>query len=397
MKIHEYQAKRLFSHYGVLVPEGDVAFTADEAVDIAKKIMENTGKNSVVLKVQVHAGGRGKAGGVKVVQGLDKVKDEAEQMLGSMITTGQTAGEEHEITRILVEEAIDIERELYVGFLIDRDKKEICVMSSTKGGTDIETVSQESPSSIKKEWFEPLAGLLQFKARNITSTLGLHGTPLHKSVATLRALADLFVREDCLLVEVNPLVLTRQGEVIALDAKINFDDNAAFRHKIHSKLIDINEENPVEIKARELGFTYVGMDGNIGCCVNGAGLAMATMDIIKHEGGDPANFLDVGGGADSETVKNAFEIILTDKKVKSIFVNIFGGILRCDIVAKGVVDAVKSSGIRVPLIVRLEGTKAAEGKEILENSGLDIYAAQCMAHGAALAVEKAKEMEAGAK
>lgn len=392
MKIHEYQAKRLFSRYGVQVPRGEVVFDEDEAVNIAELLMKQTGKKSVVLKAQVHAGGRGKAGGVKIAKSLDEVRHFASQMFGSKLVTKQTGTSGTEVTRLLIEEAIEIDKELYASIVIDRVQKKICIMSSTEGGMDIEEVAETHPEKLKKEWFEPLAGLLQFKARNITADLGLHGNVLHKCVQGLRSLADLYIREDCSLVEVNPLVTTKAGEIVALDAKITFDDNAEFRHRFHGEMVDKAQRDSVEQKARKLGFSYVSMDGNIGCCVNGAGLAMATMDIIKQKGGEPANFLDVGGGADAETVMKAFEIILTDSRVAVIFVNIFGGILRCDVVAEGIAKAVSQSGLTVPLVVRLAGTNAAEGKQILDKSGLEIFTVPDMDAGARLAVEKAKEV-----
>ncbi|MBN2529703.1 MAG: ADP-forming succinate--CoA ligase subunit beta [Deltaproteobacteria bacterium] len=391
MKIHEYQAKRLFSRYGVQVPRGEVVFDEDEAVNIAELLMKQTGTRRVVLKAQVHAGGRGKAGGVKVVEGLDEVRRCAAELFGKRLVTHQTGSEGRTISRLLVEEAIDIDKELFVSILIDRSKKKLCIMSSTEGGMDIEEVAATHPERLEKEWFEPLAGLFQFMARNITARLGLHGQVLHKCVRALRSLADLFIREDCSLVEVNPLVVTRTGEIVALDAKITFDDNAEFRHRFHGEMLDKSELESVEQKARALGFSYVSMDGNIGCCVNGAGLAMATMDIIKLKGGEPANFLDVGGGADADTVMKAFEIILSDPRVSVIFVNIFGGILRCDVVAEGIARAVSQSGLSVPLVVRLAGTNATEGKALLDAADLNIYTAGDMETGAAIAVEKARE------
>ena len=381
----------MFSRYGLQVPRGEVVFDEDEAVNIAELLMKQTGTRKVVLKAQVHAGGRGKAGGVKIAEGLEEVRLAAAELFGKRLVTHQTGAEGIGINRLLVEEAVDIDKELFVSILIDRSKKKLCIMSSTEGGMDIEEVASTHPERLQKEWFEPLAGLFQFMARNITARLGLHGQVLHKSVRALRALADLFIREDCSLVEVNPLVLTKSGEIVALDAKITFDDNAEFRHRFHGELVDKAERESVEQKARALGFSYVSMNGNIGCCVNGAGLAMATMDIIKLEGGEPANFLDVGGGADAETVMKAFEIILSDARVSVIFVNIFGGILRCDVVAEGISRAVSQSGLKVPLVVRLAGTNAAEGKAILDAANLNIHTVKDMAKGAALAVEKAQE------
>ncbi len=389
MKIHEYQAKDLFRKYRIPVPLGEVVFDVDKAAEAAARIAGESGNDKVVVKAQIHAGGRGKGGGVKVVQGVDAARDAASKILGMNLVTHQTGPEGKTVGRLLIEQGVDIDRELYVGAVADRDRRRICIMASTEGGMEIEEVAAKTPEKIIKSWFDPMSGLFGFEARKIAFALGLTGKQVSRFVVMITALAELFVKEDASLVEINPLVVTKGGEVMALDGKLNFDDNALFRHPSHKALRDATEENPIEVKAQELGFSYVSMDGDIGCCVNGAGLAMATMDIIKHAGGEPANFLDVGGGADAETVKKAFKIILSDERVAAIFVNIFGGILKCDVLAEGVVGAAKEMGIRVPLVVRLEGTNVERGREILSQSGLDIVSAPDMGEGAKMAVELA--------
>jgi succinyl-CoA synthetase beta subunit len=393
MKIHEYQAKELFRRYGIPVPEGEVAFEVDRAVEIAGGLIEKLGNETVVVKAQIHAGGRGKGGGVKVVNGVDGAKEAAAAILGMTLVTHQTGPSGKKVARLLVEQGMGIARELYLGAVVDRDQRQICMMASTEGGMEIEEVAAKTPEKILKVWFDPATGLMPFQGRKLAFGLGLEGKQVGKAVKVMTALANLFVKEDASLVEINPLVVTEEGDVIALDAKLNFDDNAAYRHKGQEELRDATEENPLETQATALGFSYVGMDGDIGCCVNGAGLAMATMDIIKHEGGDPANFLDVGGGADAERVKKAFKIILSDSRVKAIFVNIFGGILRCDVLAEGVVGAASEMGIEVPLIVRLEGTNVDMGRKILAESGLKIHSAKDMADGAQMAVRLARGEE----
>jgi succinyl-CoA synthetase beta subunit len=394
MKIHEYQAKELFRRYGIPVPEGEVAFEVDRAVEIAGGLIDKLGNEAVVVKAQIHAGGRGKGGGVKVVKGVDGAKEAAVAILGMNLVTHQTGPSGKKVARLLVEQGMGIARELYLGAVVDRDQRQICMMASTEGGMEIEEVAAKTPEKILKVWFDPSAGLMPFQGRKLAFGLGLEGKQVGKAVKVMTALANLFVKEDASLVEINPLVVTEEGDVIALDAKLNFDDNAAYRHKDQEELRDETEENPVETQATALGFSYVGMDGDIGCCVNGAGLAMATMDIIKHEGGEPANFLDVGGGADAERVKKAFKIILSDSRVKAIFVNIFGGILRCDVLAEGVVGAASEMGIEVPLVVRLEGTNVDMGRKILAESGLKIHSAKDMADGAQMAVKLARGEEA---
>jgi succinyl-CoA synthetase beta subunit len=393
MKIHEYQAKELFRRYGIPVPEGEVAFEVDRAVEIAGGLIEKLGNETVVVKAQIHAGGRGKGGGVKVVKGVDGAKEAAAAILGMTLVTHQTGPSGKKVARLLVEQGMGIARELYLGAVVDRDQRQICMMASTEGGMEIEEVAAKTPEKILKVWFDPATGLMPFQGRKLAFGLGLEGKQVGKAVKVMTALANLFVKEDASLVEINPLVVTEEGDVIALDAKLNFDDNAAYRHKGQEELRDATEENPLETQATALGFSYVGMDGDIGCCVNGAGLAMATMDIIKHEGGDPANFLDVGGGADAERVKKAFKIILSDSRVKAIFVNIFGGILRCDVLAEGVVGAASEMGIEVPLVVRLEGTNVDMGRKILAESGLKIHSAKDMADGAQMAVRLARGEE----
>ncbi len=390
MKIHEYQAKQLFTRYGIPVPKGEPAFDVGHAVEAGRKLIEETKSETVVVKAQIHAGGRGKGGGVKVVKGEAAVREAASKILGMNLVTHQTGPAGKKVGRLLVEQGMQISRELYVGLVVDRDSRRVCVMASTEGGMEIEEVAAKSPEKILKAWFEPYAGLQGFQARGLAYGLGLKDKTATAAAGVMQKLATMFIREDASLVEINPLVVTAGGEVIALDGKVTFDDNARFRQKAHEELRDASEENPVEAEAAALGFSYVGMDGDIGCCVNGAGLAMATMDIIKHEGGEPANFLDVGGGADAETVKKAYKIILSDRRVKSIFVNIFGGILRCDVLAEGVVGAAKEMGIGVPLVVRLEGTNVEIGRDILAKSGLEIHTAQDMAEGARLAVSLAR-------
>jgi succinyl-CoA synthetase beta subunit len=393
MKIHEYQAKDIFRQYGIPVPEGSVAFTIDNAVQIADRLIEKLGNETVVVKAQIHAGGRGKGGGVKVVKGVDAVRDAASKILKMNLVTHQTGPEGKEVNRLLVEQGMSIARELYLGLVVDREARLICMMASTEGGMEIEQVAAKTPEKILKVWFDPMTGLLPFQCRELAFGLGLEGKQVAKGVKVMSALADAFIKEDASLMEINPLVVTFDGEIVALDGKLNFDDSASFRHAGQGHYRDETEENPVEAEATALGFSYVGMDGDIGCCVNGAGLAMATMDIIKHEGGEPANFLDVGGGADAETVKKAFKIILSDERVKAIFVNIFGGILRCDVLAEGVVGAATEMGIKVPLIARLEGTNVEIGRKILAESGLKIHSVKDMAEGAKLAVKLARGEE----
>ncbi|MDF3070403.1 MAG: Succinyl-CoA ligase [ADP-forming] beta chain [Polyangiaceae bacterium] len=389
MKIHEYQGKQLFAKYGVPVPKGIACFTVDEAEKAAEQIMAETGASVVVVKAQIHAGGRGKGGGVKVVKGGAKeARAVSEKILGMQLITHQTGPEGQKVKRLYVEQGIEIARELYLGLVVDRETRKIAVMASTEGGVEIEKVAEETPDKILIEFVDPTIGLSGYQARKLAYGLKVgEGTPSPKDtvaefVKLVSKLATLFEKEDCSLCEVNPLIITKQGKVIAGDSKINFDDNAGGRHKEWEGLLDKDEEDPVELEAKDAGLSYVSLDGDIGCLVNGAGLAMATMDIIKHHGGSPANFLDVGGGATKEQVTKAFTMILSSPKVKGIFVNIFGGIMKCDVIAEGVVAATRELGLKVPLVVRLEGTNVELGKQILRDSGLAIQPADSMADGA---------------
>tara|TARA_Y100000588_G_scaffold370576_1_gene440886 strand:+ start:310 stop:1479 length:1170 start_codon:yes stop_codon:yes gene_type:complete len=387
MNIHEYQAKSLLRQYGVAVPEGGVAYTADEAV----KVAENLGGPVYVVKAQIHAGGRGKGGGVKVVKSLDDVRTEAEKMIGMQLVTHQTGPEGKEVSRVYVEAGSDIARELYLGMLVDRATSRVTVMASTEGGMEIEEVAEKNPDAIKKVAIDPATGLQPFHARKLAFALGLEGKQVNKAVRFMMAMYKAFTELDCAIVEINPLVVTGDGDVIALDAKINFDDNALFRHADVAELRDETEEDPIELEATKHELNYVKLDGAIGCMVNGAGLAMATMDIIKLYGGEPANFLDVGGGATRERVTTAFKLILSDPNVEGILVNIFGGIMRCDVIAEGVIAAAKEVSLHVPLVVRLEGTNVELGKKILAESGLPILAADNLADAAEKVVKAVKE------
>lgn len=378
MNIHEYQGKGLFRAYGVTVPEGFPAFSADEAVAAAEKL----GGGFWVVKAQIHAGGRGKAGGVKLARSLDEVREHANALLGMQLVTHQTGPEGQTVRRLYVETGADIARELYLGMIVDRVTSKIVVMASTEGGVDIEKVAEETPERITYTHVDPVVGLADFQCRQIAFSLGLTGKSVRAAGKFIQALYKLFVEKDCSIVEINPLVVTGSGDVIALDAKINFDDNALFRHSDIAELRDEDEEDPSEIEAKKWDLSYVKLDGSIGCMVNGAGLAMGTMDIIKHYGAEPANFLDVGGSADAERVAAAFKIITADPNVKGIFINIFGGIMKCDVLAEGVVSAVKETGLDMPLVVRMEGTNVEEGKRILADSGLPILSADSMADGA---------------
>jgi succinyl-CoA synthetase beta subunit len=388
MKIHEYQAKQIFARYGVPVPRGYLACTPDEAETAARKLIQETGHGAVVVKAQIHAGGRGKGGGVKVARrGPGEARDLAEKMLGMQLVTHQTGPDGQKVRRLYVEQGLDIARELYVGALVDRDRRRVAVMVSTEGGVDIEKVAADTPEKIQTLHVDPAVGLAGYQARSLAFALGLGAkATLAKFVKAIAALYEVFVREDCTLCEINPLVVTQGGDVVALDAKVTLDDSAEFRHPEWRSLEDTDEEDPVEVEARAAGLNYVSLDGNVGCLVNGAGLAMATMDIIKHfgepRGVAPANFLDVGGGANQEQVTKAFKMILKSPKVRAIFVNIFGGIMKCDVIANGIVAAAKEVGLKVPLIVRLEGTNVELGRKILGESNLAIQAASTMADGA---------------
>lgn len=383
MNIHEYQAKELLSNYGVRVPTGKVAFSSEEA----KQIAVDLNAEKFVVKAQIHAGGRGKAGGVKITSSVEEVERIASEMIGMKLVTHQTGPEGKIVEKVLVEEASNIERELYLGMVTDRSKEEVVIMASSEGGMEIEEVARTHPEKIIKEYVDPSIGLQPFQCRRIAYFLSLDGKTVNKTVAFITGLYNLFMEKDCSLAEINPLVLTSEGEVLALDGKLNFDDNALFRHKDISELQDPSEENPLELEAKDVGISFVNLDGNIGCLVNGAGLAMATMDIIKYHGGEPANFLDVGGGASTEQVTKAFKMILSDDNVKAIFVNIFGGIMKCDTIAEGIITAANEIGITVPLVVRLEGTNVELGRKMLSESGLNITTGSDMREAAYKAVE----------
>ncbi|MFN4088210.1 MAG: ADP-forming succinate--CoA ligase subunit beta [Alphaproteobacteria bacterium] len=387
MNIHEYQAKALLAKYGVAVPRGGVAYTVDEAVEQA----ETLGGPVWVVKAQIHAGGRGKGGGVKVVKSLDAVRESTSAILGMTLVTHQTGPEGKEVKRVYVEEGADIARELYLGMLVDRNTGRVTVMASTEGGVEIEEVAEKTPERILSATIDPTTGLQPFHARRLAFGLGLRGKQIAAAVRFLQALYAAFADLDAGMVEINPLIVTGSGDLLALDAKMNFDDNALFRHPEIEELRDESEENAVELEATREGLNYVKLDGNIGCMVNGAGLAMATMDIIKLYGSAPANFLDVGGGATKDRVVKAFKIILTDPNVEAILVNIFGGIMRCDIIAEGVVAAARELSLHVPLVVRLEGTNVELGKKIMAESGLPIIPADNLADAAEKVVNAVKE------
>jgi succinyl-CoA synthetase beta subunit len=378
MNIHEHQAKAVLEKFGVPVPRGGVAFTPDEAVKVAGTL----GGQLWVVKAQIHAGGRGKGGGVKVVKSLDALREEAKRMLGMMLVTHQTGPEGKKVQRLYVEEGSSIARELYLSFLVDRGTSRIAIIASTEGGMDIEEVAAKTPEKLLTLSIDPAAGFQPHHGRRIAFSLGLKGAQVNEAVALLSGLYRAFTETDASLVEINPLVVNGEGKLVCLDAKFNFDDSALFRHPDIKALRDETEEDPMELEASKHDLNYVKLDGTIGCMVNGAGLAMATMDIIKLYGEEPANFLDVGGGADKERVTEAFKLILSDKNVKGILVNIFGGIMRCDIIAEGVVAAAKEVKLSVPLVVRLEGTNVALGKEILAKSGLKITSADDLADAA---------------
>jgi len=371
MKIHEYQAKELFTKFNVAIPKGIPVFSVEEAVQAAEEL----GGKVWVVKAQIHAGGRGKGGGVKVAKSIDEVKKLSSEILGMTLITHQTGPEGRLVKRLLIEEGINIERELYVGITLDRVSGKNVIMVSTEGGMEIEKVASETPEKIIKEIIEPELGLQSFQARKLAFALNLRDNQLKNAVKFLTALYNVYLQTDASLAEINPLVVTKEGEVLALDAKMNFDDNAIFRHPDILEYRDLDEEDPLEIEASKYNLNYIKLDGNVGCMVNGAGLAMATMDIIKLAGGEPANFLDVGGTANKTTVSNGFKIILSDKNVKAILINIFGGIVRCDRVAQGVIDAAKELDINVPIVIRLEGTNAIEAGKLLKESGVDFMVA----------------------
>jgi succinyl-CoA synthetase beta subunit len=389
MNIHEYQAKGLLAKSGVAVPRGGVAYTPKEAERIAKDL----GGSVWVVKAQIHAGGRGKGGGIKVVKSLKDVRDTAKKMIGMRLVTRQTGPQGKEVKRVYIEEGCAIARELYLGILIDRSTGRVTIMASTEGGVEIEQVAAKSPEKILMVAIDPVTGIQPFHARRLAFGLGLKGDQVRNAVRFILSLYDAFMSLDASLAEINPLVVTKQGAVMALDAKMNFDDNALFRHKDILELRDEDEEDPAELNASKHDLNYIKLDGNIGCMVNGAGLAMATMDIIKFYGGSPANFLDVGGGATRERVATAFKLILSDANVEGILVNIFGGIMRCDVIAEGVVAAAREVSLHVPLVVRLEGTNVEMGKKILNESGLAIVSADNLADAAEKIVKQVKEAE----
>ncbi len=382
MKIHEYQGKEILRRFGVPVPRGIAAFSADEARAAAVEL----GTPVVVVKAQIHAGGRGKGGGVKVVSGADAAYDTAKAMLGMRLVTHQTGPEGRTVGRLLIEEGLAIARELYLGLVIDRATKRPVMMVSPDGGVEIEKVAAETPERIFKAFIDPALGLQGFQARQLAFALGLQGPQVGKAVKLMAAIYQAFLATDASLVEINPLIVTEAGDLVALDAKINFDDNALFRHADLKELRDLTEEDPLEIEASKFSLNYIKLDGTVGCMVNGAGLAMATMDIIKLAGGEPANFLDVGGGANAEQIKNAFRILMSDTNVRAVLINIFGGILRCDVLAEGVIAAVRDLGVRVPIVIRMEGTNVEQGKEMLKSSGLNFTTADTMGEAGARGV-----------
>lgn len=377
MNIHEYQAKAVLAQFGVQVPEGKVAFSVEEAVAVAKEL-----GGKAVVKAQIHAGGRGKAGGVKLAKSLEEVEQNARELLGKTLVTHQTGPEGKVVKRLLIEQLTDIKKEYYIGLVLDRAQGRVVLMASAEGGVEIEEVAAQHPEKIFREIIDPATGLLPFQARNLAFKLELPKEAVNKAVKFMLGLYQAYVEKDCSIAEINPLVLTGDNQVLALDAKLNFDDNALYRHADIVALRDEDEEDPKEIEASKYDLSYIALDGNIGCMVNGAGLAMASMDTIKYYGGEPANFLDVGGGANEEKVTAAFKIILSDENVKGILVNIFGGIMKCDVIANGVVGAARQIGLDKPLVVRLEGTNVQQGKEILNQSGLNIVAADSLADAA---------------
>ena len=382
MKIHEYQAKQILTQYGVKIPEGQVANNPSEAFEIAKNL-----GGTVAVKAQIHAGGRGKGGGIKIAKSPEEAKEMAGKLIGSKLVTPQTGDEGRVVQRVLIEEGLNIQREFYLGIVIDRSQQKLVFMASREGGVEIEEVAHTSPDLILKEYIQPGIGWQSFQARKIAFGLGLNAKTVGKASRLMSALYRAFEETDASMVEVNPLVLTEEGELYALDAKMNFDDNALDRHPEIVEMRDLSEEDPTEIEASRHRLSYIKLDGDVGCMVNGAGLAMATMDIIKMAGSSPANFLDVGGGANLDQVKNAFRILLLDENLKAVLINIFGGIVRCDVVAEGVVQAVKEVGIKVPVVVRLEGTNVERGREILKDSGLDFLVATDMADAAQKVVQ----------
>jgi succinyl-CoA synthetase beta subunit len=389
MKIHEYQAKDILAKYGVAVPRGEVANTLDEAVEVARRLFTN-GAKGVVVKAQIHAGGRGKGGGVKVAKNFAEAEEYAKNILGMQLVTHQTAPQGQKVNRLLIEETAQIDRELYLGIVLDRGKAQLVFMASQAGGMEIEEVAAKDPDAIYKEYIDPAVGFQPYQARNLAFKLGLKSTQLNEAVKFMTGLYKVYIETDASLLEINPFITTKDDKLFALDCKINFDDNAMFRHKELKELRDVAEEDPLEVEASKYSLNYIKLDGNIACMVNGAGLAMATMDIIQYAGGSPANFLDVGGGANQQQIENAFQILLSDKNVQAVFINIFGGILRVDTLAQGVVAAAKNLNVKVPVVLRLEGTNVEEGRKILKDSGLKFLVGDTMQDAAQKAVEAAK-------
>ena len=386
MKIHEYQAKAILGRSGVPVPQGEVVYTPDDAESAARRL----GGGVSVVKAQIHAGGRGKGGGVKVVKNADEARQAAARMLGMTLVTYQTGPAGQKVGRVLVEQGLRIKRELYLGLVIDRSSEKPVLMVSPDGGVEIEKVAHETPERIFKEFINPGVGLRAYQTRKLAFALGLEGQQVTQASKMMSAVWDAFLNTDASLIEINPLIVTEEGNLLALDAKMNFDDNALYRHADIKEMRDLSEEDPLEIEASKYSLNYIKLDGTIGCMVNGAGLAMATMDIIKLAGGEPANFLDVGGGANAEQIKNAFRILMSDRSVKAVLINIFGGILRCDILAEGVIAAVRDLGVPVPIVIRMEGTNVEQGKQMLKASGLNFTTAETMADAAEKVVARAK-------
>ena len=389
MKIHEYQAKDILAKYGVAVPRGEVANTVEEAVDVARRLLAG-GANGVVVKAQIHAGGRGKGGGVKVAKTLAEAEEYAKKVLGMQLITHQTGPQGQKVQRLLIEETAPIDRELYLGVVLDRASAKMVFMASQAGGMEIEEVAAKDPKAIHKEFIDPAVGFQPYQARKLAFALGLKPTQIAPAVQLMSGLFKACSETDASLMEINPFITTKDDRLFALDCKINFDDNAMFRHKDLKELRDVAEEDPLEVEASKYALNYIKLDGNIACMVNGAGLAMATMDIIQYAGGMPANFLDVGGGANQQQIEHAFEILLSDKNVKAVFINIFGGILRVDTLAQGVVEAAKKTNVKVPIILRLEGTNVEQGRKILKDSGLNFLIGETMQDAAEIAVKAAK-------
>ncbi|HEY1964469.1 MAG TPA: ADP-forming succinate--CoA ligase subunit beta [Acidobacteriaceae bacterium] len=389
MKIHEYQAKDILAKHGVAVPRGEVANTLDEALEVARRLFTN-GAKGVVVKAQIHAGGRGKGGGVKVAKNFAEAEEYAKKILGMQLITHQTGPQGQKVQRLLIEETAAIDRELYLGIVLDRAKAQLVFMASQAGGMEIEEVAAKDPDAIYKEYIDPAVGFQPYQARHLAFKLGLKPAQINEAVKFMTGLYKVYLETDASLLEINPFITTKDDKLFALDCKINFDDNAMFRHKELKELRDVAEEDPLEVEASKYSLNYIKLDGNIACMVNGAGLAMATMDIIQYAGGSPANFLDVGGGANQQQIENAFQILLSDKNVQAVFINIFGGILRVDTLAQGVVAAAKNLNVKVPVVLRLEGTNVEEGRKILKDSGLKFLVGDTMQDAAQKAVEAAK-------